>query len=59
MQTLESDMAKHRDNTEAMWECFWMVFHGQDRLTTFRNIRALGFTSREALEFIQDCEREG
>lgn len=52
-------MYKHRDSVEAMWETFWMIFHGQDRLTTFRNIRALGFTAREALEFIQDCEKEG
>jgi hypothetical protein len=52
-------MTKHRDCTEAMWETFWMIFHGQDRLTTFRNIRALGFTAREAIEFIQDCEKEG
>jgi hypothetical protein len=49
---------KHRDHGEAMWETFWMVFHGQTRLVTFRNIRALGFTAREAVEFIHDCERE-
>jgi hypothetical protein len=44
---------------EANWECFWMVFHGQSRLTTFRNICALGVDRRTAAEMIQDCEREG
>lgn len=49
-------MKNHR---EAHWEQFWMIFHGQDRLTTFRNIVKLGFSRREAAEMIQDCEREG
>lgn len=44
---------------EAQWELFWMVFHEQSRLETFRKIVKLGFGRREAAEMIQDCEREG
>jgi hypothetical protein len=42
---------------EANWELYWMVFYGQSRLTTFRNIVALGIDRRTAAEMIQDCER--
>lgn len=48
-----------RKHIEASWECFWMIFHGQTRLETFRKIVKLGFTCRQAAELIQDCEREG
>lgn len=50
--------SKCERNREAMWECFWMAFHGQSRIETFRNIVRLGFSPREAVEFIHDCERE-
>lgn len=36
-----------------------MCIHGQTRLVTFQNIRALGFDRRTAAEYIQDCERGG
>ncbi len=47
------------NNVKAMWEVFWMIFHGQSRLETFRNIKKLGFSKRQAAEFIFDAEREG
>lgn len=48
-----------KDHRTAQWELFWMVFHGQTRLQTFRRIIALGFDRRTAAEMIHDCEREG
>jgi hypothetical protein len=52
------ELTKREANREAMWECFWMVFHGQARIVTFHNIRNLGFSPREAAEYIHDCEKE-
>lgn len=49
-------MNKHWD---AKWECFWMVFHGQDRKVTIRNIMKYGFSARDAIEMVRDCEQEG
>lgn len=44
---------------EGMWELYWIVFRGQTRIRTFQNLKALGYSRREAAEAIHDCEREG
>lgn len=51
--------ARRIDWVEAQWELFWMVFHGQTRLDTFRRLRAMGVDRRTAAEMIAECEREG
>ena len=44
---------------EAHWVCFWVVFHGQTRLSAFREmIDRCGLTRREAAEMLQDLDRE-
>lgn len=44
---------------EAQWECFWMVFHRQNRKLTIRNIIKWGFSARDAIEMVRACEVEG
>lgn len=44
---------------QAMWECYEYSVNYQDRKLTIRNIMKYGFTAREAIEMVKDCEREG
>ena len=44
---------------EAMWECYHYSVNRQDRKLTIKNIIRFGFSAREAIAMVQDCEREG
>ena len=64
VQALRMDMerreARRRENhRQAMWECYHYSVNRQDRKLTIRNIMKYGFSAREALEMVHDCEREG
>lgn len=52
-------MTRRARQWEATWELYHMTVNRQDRRVTFRNIVKWGFTPREAVEMIHDCEREG
>lgn len=53
-------LAQQRAMTQkAMWECYDYSINRQDRKVTIRNIIALGFPARDAIEMVRDCEQEG
>lgn len=43
---------------QAMWECYHYSVNRQDRKLTIRNIIGFGFTAKQAIEYVKDCERE-
>lgn len=52
--------ARRRENhRQAMWECYHYSVNRQDRKLTIRNIMTYGFSAREAIEMVKDCEHEG
>jgi hypothetical protein len=57
---INQQMARaRRQQWEADWECYHYNINHQDRKVTIRNIIALGFTARDAIEMVRDCEQEG
>jgi hypothetical protein len=44
---------------EADWECYHYSVNRQDRKVTIRNIIGFGFSARDAIEMVRDCEQEG
>jgi hypothetical protein len=44
---------------KAHWELHDFSVNRQDRKVTIRNIIALGFPARDAIEMVRDCEQEG
>lgn len=56
----ERTLARKREMwRQAHWECYHFSVNRQNRKTTIRNIIALGFTARDAIEMVRDCEQEG
>ena len=43
---------------QAMWECYHYSVNRQDRKLTIRNIIGFGFTAKQAIEYVKDCEHE-
>ena len=57
---INQQMARHRENhRQAMWECYHYNVNRQDRKVTIRNIIGFGFSARDAIEMVRDCEHEG
>jgi hypothetical protein len=52
-------MTQRERQWEADWECYHFSVNRQDRKLTIRNIIKWGFSARDAISMVRDCEQEG
>lgn len=51
-------MTRRPDYARAMWHLYWHVFYSVPRKETLRRMIGCGLTARQAIEEMQDLERE-